>query len=97
MLIVPLVQLLVGIVALAAVAAASFFVMRRDPRAPLWMVIAGSFGFVFYLTFDPLPYEIIAPILLLVAGVALMVPRVDVAGALDDIEIGESTATRRRR
>ena len=97
MLILTLTQLLLGSAALGATAAASIFLIRRDFRGPLWMVISGAFGFVFFLTFDPLRFEIIAPILMIVAGVLLMMPNVDTADVLDDIEIGESTATRRRR
>ena len=97
MLMMPLTQLLLGMSAIAATAVASYFVLRRDVRGPLWMIIAGSIGFAFFLTFDPIGFEIIAPVLLIVTGVLLMMPHVDVANVLDDIDVGESTATRRRR
>ena len=97
MLIMPLTQGLLGGAALAATAIASVLVLRRDRRAPFYMVLDGSLGFVFFLTFDPIGFEIIAPVLLIVTGVLLMMPDVDVSSVLDDIDIGDSTATRRRR
>jgi len=97
MLMMPLTQALLGAATLGATLAAGVLILKRDARAPLWMVIGGSIGFVFFLTFDPLRYEIVAPILLIAAGVLLMTPQVDVSSVIDDIEIGESTATRRRR
>lgn len=97
MLLMPLTQGLLGAAALAATAAASYLVIRRDARAPFWMIIAGAIAFVFFLTFDPVGFEIMAPVLLIVTGVLLMMPNVDVSSVLDDIDVGESTATRRRR
>ena len=97
MVILTLTQLLLGLATLPPTVVAAVFVIRRDSRAPLWMVVGGAIGLVFFLTFDPLRFEMIAPILLIAAGVLLMMPSVEAADVLDDIEVGESTATRRRR
>jgi hypothetical protein len=97
MLMMPLTQALLGAAALGATAIAAVLVVKRHEHAHLWMIIAGAIGFVFFLTFDPIPFEIVAPVLLIATGVVLMTPQIDVSDVLDDIDVGESTATRRRR
>jgi predicted MFS family arabinose efflux permease len=96
MLMLSLAQAVFGVAAIAGALAASFFILRRDDRAPLAMVLGGAFGLVFFLTFNPLRFEMVAALLLLATGVVLMIPT-NVSDVLDDIEVGESTATRRRR
>lgn len=93
-------QAVFGAAALIACARASLSALRRQPRMPFQLTLAGAFALIFFMTVDGARIEMMLVSLLAIAAGALMMPMERhrcVHDLLDDIEIGESTATRRLR
>ena len=73
--------------------AASWFVLRRDRRASMFMIAGGGCGLVFSLTLQQSLFEVAAAAILLIAVGVILAPRSSNSFG----EMGESTATRRKR
>ncbi len=96
-------QALFGALALTACGIALRAALRRDQGTSLYLIVAGVSGLAFFLTVPGIRVEMIAVALLAIVGAALMIPadvRQSVRKLLhpgDELEIGDSTATRRRK
>ena len=91
MLIVWLTQALFGAAALAFCALTCRAVLRRDPRAHLWLTVAGSVSLVFFVSVPRIPVEMIGVSLVAIVAGVLMSPAAAGSIAFD------STATRKSR
>src|SRR5687768_33950 len=97
MLVLWLVQIVLGVFTLTSAFVAGQSALRNLPRAGLFVTLTGTAGLLFFLTLKAVPFEMIAVALLAIVVGAVLAPRGETSSPLidDDVEIGESTATRR--
>ena len=91
MLIVWLSQVLFGAAALAFCAATCRAVLRRDPRAYLWLTVAGSVALIFFVSVPRIPPQMIGVAVAAILAGILMAPAAAAPVTFD------STATRKSR
>lgn len=91
MLIIWLSQALFGTAALAFCALTCRAVLRRDPRAHLWLTIAGGISLIFFVSVPRIPPQMIGVAVVAIAAGILMSPAPAASISFD------STATRKSR
>ena len=94
-------QAVFGAAALIACARASISALRHDPRMSFQLTLAGAFALIFFITVDGARIEMMLVSLLATVAGMLMMPGERYRSVRDflddDLEIGESTASRRLR
>ena len=97
MLMLAVVQILFAVAALAFCAAAARDAVARSNAVGFHLMLAGATGLVFFMSVPSTPFEL--PLIAVVTAFTgmLLAPRIEPIGADDDLDIGESTATRRLR
>lgn len=96
MLILSVVHIAFGAVALICCGAAMTATVRRSPNVGYYLMLAGGFAFVFFMSVPRVRIEMpLIALAAIVTGFALA-PAAPPIGS-GDLDIGESTATRRLR
>jgi len=100
-LILSICQALFGAAAIICCAAAAWSVVRRRDEAGMQLMLAGGLSLAFFLTVPDVAVELLASAVLAIATGIILTPRHTAPafelGGGDDLDVGDSTATRRLR
>ena len=96
MLILSVVQVSFAAVAVTCCAAAGMAAVRRSAALGFYLMLAGGFGFVFFMAVPNAALQMPLVALVAIAAGVVLAPQPEPIVRPADFEIGESTATRRK-